>query len=270
MADFNEFENLQRTFIQLFNRLVNKDFRTDIDATGDPFEFTDNETMLKYTCLIKDNDTASMMILRLMLFFFIRNDANLQPVYGIPMQSFNESTKFKPQIRLFFSELPELVEEGYSPVHGEINWCLVKESSTTLTEAELKNIAIKIKANFAPGDKPIIWERGNKKYTYLDKDKGFDFRMLAASESEARDIMQRIFNVSGYSADWTLLTEHLPNKTSINRSPGTNLILGKPIKKSRYRPRTRLRFRYAEALIHGLPKGITLLDYTNRRYALID
>jgi hypothetical protein len=85
---FSEWEHLQSTLITYHNKGVRAEF-ADIEP-DDALDIPRGS--LKRACLLKDDDTVDMTLLRLHLFFFhARKAADLQaPIYGIPITDLDE------------------------------------------------------------------------------------------------------------------------------------------------------------------------------------
>jgi len=204
-------------------------------------------------------------MIRLWLFDVILFGAsNLHPaIYGIPVTSFQESVKFLPQIRLYFSEDLTQVEEGFEAVEAEISFRLVGQTSTTLSHSEMQSYANKIRSAFASGS-GFTWKKGRLKASYKDQHHGYNMILTVWSEAEAKRVIEQVLDIQGHTPDWDFLTVNEPKKT-FPTIPGFQNILGKPRRKPRERPIAYVRFRYAELKLHGLPNDITLVDRTGFR-----
>lgn len=186
-TNFNEFEHLQSTILKVHNRIVRDEFN---DITGDDLDLAVPRSSLRWACLLKDNDTADMMIQRFLLFYFsLRKAQDLQqPFYGIPLDDLQASRKFKPQITLYFKEDDNDVEEDFRPMWGEISFRLMSESSTTITKSELTNLANKIKTEFGASN-GYVWKKGRKLYSYTEKEKGYQLQLLCRDETTAKELI---------------------------------------------------------------------------------
>jgi hypothetical protein len=116
--NYNPWEHLQSVVLKTFNREVREEFSdtTDDDGISTP------RSSLKQACLIHDNDTAPMIIIRLILYYFIIRKARdlMPPIYGVPEGSSRVTVVDSPRILLFFQEDYQTVNKGESPVTGEI------------------------------------------------------------------------------------------------------------------------------------------------------
>lgn len=266
---FNEWELLQQVLIQIQNRIVREEF-SDIDGDDDR-PITTSRAKLKSVCLLKDADSAAVTLNKLMLYYIIlRKAQDLQiPVYGIPIPEFQESHKFKPQVRLCFMQDLDSVADNDSPVTAEISFRIPNETSQTITEAELRSLATRIKAEFGAGG-GYRWRKGRLKATYKDTKNGFWMILSIYSEAEAKEVIGKVLSVRSKNPDWDYLTISESKKT-FPTTPGTQVILGKSRRKPKERPIAYVRFIYASAAVWGLPNDVILYDRTgNRRNTLIN
>lgn len=266
--NFSEWEHLQGQILRMHNRMVRDWFS---DAPDD--DISTPRGSLKRACLIQDNDPIALVNLRLWLFeVTFGRLANMQtPVYGIPVQEFQQDTKFKPQVKLVFYEDTQDVEDGYRAIEAELTFRLINETSESITETNARNLATKIRNEFAGGSL-YRWHRGRYKATYLDKENGYDFRLQVYSQSEAEELIRKVLAIRDKTPDWALFTFHETKDASsaYPTIPGTQRIYGQTVKKPRRRPVGWVRFRKAQLLIWGRNKAITLVDSTGyARDALI-
>ncbi|MEM9922507.1 MAG: hypothetical protein AAF915_01915 [Cyanobacteria bacterium P01_D01_bin.50] len=265
-TNFSEWEHLQniirldhnKAIYQYFNKTPNNDLST-------------TKSKLKHACLIKDNDTATMVLMRMWLFEITvgRAQAIQTPVYGIPVQELQREIKFKPQIRLYFREPydKDVHGDGTSRVNGEITFRLVDESSETISRAKAEKLARDIKNEFA---QPIFtWEKGWFKSTYLDIEKGYDLRLLVKSKTEGERIVKQVLKILNhtFNKDNFQFIEH---DRTYPVNPGTHRVYGSTVKKWRKRPRANLKFNYAQLLIHGRIKPVNLVSVGGRLQSVIE
>lgn len=189
-------------------------------------------------------------------------------IYGIPVTTFQDQYRWHhPQIKLAFYETAQ--EAGYKksgdlpPVHGQITFALINETEKTMTPAKATIIAEKIKTKFVTGTL-FKWNRGKLIATYLDKLKGYDFRLRVKAESDARNIIESVMDIQSHSPEWSRLTMH-ESKASFPELPGKELIYGELRRLPRKRPIRTISFRYAEMTIWGVPPAISLVDTTGYR-----
>lgn len=266
-SDFSEVEHLQA----LIRRYLNKEIREHFRDLGDEFweaEVITTRGAMRHALTHKDGDPFQITLGRMFLYYFTFGQAKaMQPdIYGVTVISNDRTVRYKPQITLYFNN------KGYDPkqkqelVEGEIAFRLMNETSTTITKAELERYANKIKTLFA-GSTPFVWHKGKTMATYTDLDKGYKLQLLVTNEAEAKRIIEQVLDIQGHTPDWEKLNikvnaesnERYPN------NPGNQTILGKSREKPSYRPRVDVKFRYATCQIHGLGRGINLIDTTYTR-----
>lgn len=258
--NFSPFEHLQDLIRKLENKKITKYFRNvDVDADID---LTVPEQALKYACTHQDNDTANMTILRCMLFYVLLNNEETfkdeyPPVLG--MISSDIQTPYRPQVKLFFKEDTIDVEDGYDPLWTEISYRLVNEKSETLTEVGLGKLAAKIKAKYEKSGGYTI-KKGKNKYTYLDKLKGYDFRLLCRDSTEARRVIEDVMELQGDVFEASKLDEikRENEMDAFPTIPEKKTILGKSRQMPRKRPIATVRFAYSHIHVHGLTNPIAL------------
>ncbi len=169
---------------------------------------------------------------------------------------------FRPQVHLFFKQDSSAVSGGKRAVKGQISFRLMNETSATMTEAKAKVLATKIKNEFALNN-GYIWKKGKIKCTYKDWELGLHLNILSLSETEGREVINKILDVleAHYNNDYLRVSE--PKRNSENNPTATSLVYGKLRKDTRWRPTANVRFRYAVLTIHGMQNRIILVDSSN-------
>jgi hypothetical protein len=259
---FSPWEHLQATLIQTYNRAIRDEFNDVGDETWEP-EITTPRGTLRVACTLRDDDSAIMTIIRMMLYYFVLRKANdLQSaIYGIPVHSYQETWKFKPQVHLYFQEDPQDVEAGYAPVTGEINFRLANESYETMTMAEVNSLANRVQSNFATAG-GFIWRKGKVMCSYADRSRGYKLQILARDKTEGRRVIEQVLDIQGHTPDWEYLNV-TTNEEIMERYPTippTRSILGKSRRLPRKRPVAEVRFRHALLHVWGLPNPVVLID----------
>ena len=140
---------------------------------------------------------------------------------------------------------------------------LINETSASYTPEKAKLLANKIKTSFSSG-KGFTWKKGREKWVYKDASKGYDFRLLAWNEAEAKKVIEQVLDIQSHSPNWDLLSV-ATKKKNYTTIPGTHQVYGKQRRKPRDRPIAFVRFRRAELKLHGLFSDITLIDRTGFR-----
>lgn len=258
--DFNEWEHLQHTIRRVHNEAV-KDFYFNQPDN----DIGTNRASAKHACLMKDNDTVPMTTLRMWLFWVVcrKMRDNFEPYYGIPISTFDSLVKYKPQITLYFLEDSEDVDPDYRPVEGQLSIRIVHETSQSIAQADLTNLANQVNTAFGTSN-GFVWKKGKTLYAYSDKIAGHQFKIFAKTDTHAIEIIQKLLSIVNQTFDPELLNvnDAANPAQAFPTNPGTQTILGKTHKKPRRRPIADVRFQYASIKIHGLPKPIVLVDKT--------
>lgn len=185
-------------------------------------------------------------------------------VYGVPASEYQAEVKFKPHVSLWFKQDEIEVKAGESRSKGEISFRLMTETSKSLTPEKIQTLAQKIKNKFG-GSTPFTWAKGKTYYTYYDKEKGYQFKILTNGEPEARRIIESVLDIQGHSPQWEKLG--LSGKVQPDQAfpaiPDKEVILGKSRTLPRRRPVTTVKFRRASLIIWGLTKPIHLVSESN-------
>lgn len=252
----------QKSFLrQVYNREVNEWFR-DID---DPLP--DNSTprkQAKKACLIQSKDSQNLSLIKMLTFRHLVQQAHLRTeTYGIPVDTYQETVTFRPQVHLFFRQDSNAVVGDKRPVEGEISFRLITETSATMTETKARLLASKIKNEFAINN-GYIWKKGKIKCVYQDFDNGLDLRLLCLNETEGIEVINKVCDVvqSPYNSNYLKIQE--PKRNSVTNPTSSQLVYGKQRRKQRWRPTANVRFRYAVLSVHGMQNRIILVDRTKR------
>ena len=270
LPDYNPWEHLQSTLMRVFKQEVNEEFR-DLgdDWAGD---IKTPRASLRTACTPHDNDTATMTLLRMFLFYVVlRKAADMQaPLIGMPYWEVVASRSHRPQIMLHFSQDKSEVDidTQKTPVWGQISFRLMHETSTTITEAKLKAIATRIKTQF--GRKTgQIWYRGRNMATYTDIENGCKFQILTDTKNHAIELIRAVLDCASvpYNGDNLSYTTCENASGRYPANAGSQSIMGKPYKKPIKRRVCKTRFRYAVAIVHGRPTPIPLFDESGKYIA---
>ncbi len=262
--DFNDFEHLQSTIIKLHNREVREAFS---DLGGDEWlpNINTPRASLRQACTIYDSDYALIMLLKQNLYFLtLRKAKDYQaPFVGMPKGSFDPVIKYKPQIVLYFQEDNGDVEEGYNPVDGRISFRLMNKDSETITKTDLTTLANKIKTEFVVNN-GYTWKQRKEYYNYTDKTKGYQLQILAFSESEAKQLINKVLDIQGHTFQDKKFTKSVNDNPSSAYPiiPPQQNILGELTREPLRRPVATVRFQYALANLWGKPDLIPLYDRT--------
>jgi hypothetical protein len=248
--EFSETEHLQNLIRRYINKAVREDFS---DLGGDDWDpdLTTTRGSMRHGLTHQDNDSMQVTLARMFLYYFTFGKALKESTLIEMTDRLYEDFTYRPEIKLYFSQSRFDAEKGVAPVHGQITYRLINETSATLTPANVKTRANKIKTLFAEPSL-FVWHKGKRKYTYLDIPNGYDIRILTRDETEAKRVIEQFLDIENKTPDFDKLTEHNPSRTYPSATQ-TKLIYGKQRKVPRWRPTEDVKFRYASIKIHGLP-----------------
>lgn len=173
--NFSPAEHLQDVILITQNRIVRAEFN-DVGDDSWVQDVTTPRGSLRVACTHLEGDSIDMTLLRLWLYFgILRKAQDFHPaIFGIPATSFQETTKYHPQIHLYFEEKYSEADPGYKQLRSQVSLRLMGETTDTLTKAEMLVIANKIKTLFGAAT-PFFWKRGKELYSYIDQSKGYYF-----------------------------------------------------------------------------------------------
>jgi hypothetical protein len=255
-----DFEHLQSIFRQIHNQLVNEFFRNvEVPEIIEDIRNIPSKASLKKACLIRDNDTASVMDMRVQLFTIIKGERGLlMPNY----EKITRKRRHKPQITLYFSEKIEDVEEGYEPVTGEISFRIMDAGSDDdISESQALTFGRRIKTIFG-GGQGLLWRKGKDLLSYCDWDRGYQLQILCRSKEEGKRIVEKVLEIQNHTPDWQN-ANYKANEAPSTRYPTippTKTIFGKTKRMPRERPIADVYFRYAAILIRGMMQPVVVYE----------
>lgn len=258
----SSWEHLQNVLIQVHNRVVREEFR-DVDGSDD--NISTSRASLRSASLVRDSDSATTAIGRLIFFYMtLRKASDMHPpLYTMPVDRYQQSVKFQPQISLYFKEDLADVEPGFEPLDSELSFRLQGKTEDNLSRADLVSVATRIRSEFSSGN-GYRWRKGRISVNYRDKARGYQLRVQAFSESQGKEVIGKILDLQGDTIDRSkLLITQLDDTPPI--IPPTKTIVGRPRRLPRRRPVGWVRFQFAEAHVWGVPNSIMLIDRTERR-----
>lgn len=257
---FSESEFLQDLFRRYANPLV-RDFFSDLGgADWDP-DITTPRGSIRYGCTHKDDDSLAMTLLRWQLFEHVRKLKFDVPHYGIPVSSFQESRRFRPQIMLYFQEDLADAASGYSPISGEISFRLMNHDSSSLTPTVAQTYANRIRSNFGAGG-GYIWRKGRTMVSYTDWSRGYQLQLLCRSASEGRQLITHVLDIQNDTPNWKYcnVSENEESGTAYPPVPPLETVYGRSRRLPRRRPVGDVRFQYATLNVQGLQNPVVLYD----------
>jgi hypothetical protein len=191
----SEFEHLQSVLLQTFNPLIQESFREDIVDN----DIHTPETALKYACLLKDEDSAQQMILRMLLFLFVRGEVELfDKIYAMPVLNYHQSVRFAPQIVLKFKETKanaKLHHRQQNPKRQQLSFRIPALKETTVTHTQIEQWTVKLKQLFPASYYHIT---GNDNYTYKDADAGLKLSIDSQFKGDAGQLAEKVCEALEY------------------------------------------------------------------------
>lgn len=257
-----EEETLQSIIRKWQNRELREYFNDfGVDESWDP-DLTTPRGKLAHVLKHDDEDPYLITLLKCWFFEHIKGQAYRVPYYGIPVSSFQESRKFRPQVTLFFMEDLADVEPGYSPVTGEISFRLMDYTTETITPAVAQTIANRVKIALGAGGSGYIWRKGKDMASYTDWSKGYQLQLLTRSRSEAREVITKVLDIRNDTPAWKKMhySDNEEPMEAFPTIPGQDFIYGETRREPRRRPIASVRFRCATLHVHGVPNPVVLYD----------
>ncbi len=259
----SDFEQLQSVVMRTHNRLVNKSFRGDVadDDSSTP------ESAMKYACTIRDNDTAAVMAVKQMLFFFGRDGAsNLRPpIWTVPDYTPDVYNELRPQVILRFAEKHSDREASNRQRQKvmRVSYRLMNETTETLTQANIDAIARAIELEFPT---TYFHKTGHSKHTYIDKPKGLNFIVSYSDPGDGKALVMKFMDLLNFTYDKENASESHKEDVQFS-APRTIRVLGEVKNLPQRRPVARVYLDKVELNIYGNQKNILLLDrgITGRR-----
>lgn len=256
---FSDVEHWQRVVRREYNDEIREHFRDKFGDAGNwDAEIETTRGQMLQALLHQDSDPIQLTLGRMQLYQFVftqrQETSTFIDMYDRPYDDFT----YRPEITLFFSQSRSSIPKDQTPAKGLISYRIINETSESLTEANVKLRADRIK-NLFTQPSLFTWHKGKLKYTYLDLKNGYDFRLLTTTEAEAKRIIEQTLDIESKTPDWDLLSEHNPKRAS-STVIQTKRIYGKNRKVPRWRPIENVKFRYASIKIHGIPRPIYIVD----------
>ena len=209
MAVSNNWKNLRSFLRKTYNREVNEWFR-DV-----PNNVPDNSTarrQAKRASLILPNDSQNIALIKSLSFRYnVQRIQTWSTSYGMPIDEYQQKVTFRPIVHLFFRQDLGAVPDGRRPIRGQVAFRLINETSATMTENKARSLAVRIRSEFANND-GYVWKKGKNKYTYKHLDEGANFSVLSISETEGKEVIQKVLDVMGLTYIEDFFQEILPKK----------------------------------------------------------
>jgi hypothetical protein len=138
----------------------------------------------------------------------------------------------------------------------------MNESSETIGRSDSERYAREIKSVFATP--PFVWNKGRFKYTYSDKERGYELKLLVTSKGEGERITRAVLSIQNHTFDRDY-GQFIDNDRSYPSSPGTHRVYGRTVKKFVRRPTVDVKFRFAQLLIWGRQNPVNLVAVSGTR-----
>lgn len=217
---------------------------------------------LRQACLIRGDESAKIIDLKLYLFYIILRKAKdlHPPIYAVPEKK-AVLRRNRPQVKLYFLEDLTDVEFGTAPVEGEVSFRLMSETTQSLTNSKIEQLAFKIRDTFATGDR-YVWRKGKHMFSYSDWPLGYQLQLLVRDRTDGRDLAEKVLSLQNHTPDWSK-ANYSQNEEPLSAypyNPGTEMILGEPKKKYRKRPNVDVRFTAAFLFLSEQPNPVVLYD----------
>lgn len=243
-----------------FNAEVQRWFK-DLDSNADI-----GRRALRDSLLIQKNESRTSAMFKVQYFRDFVQKVHSQPaIIGVPKEQFdiNFGTEYKPIVTLYFQQDREAVAPGYSPLRAEISFRLMNETEETLTQANLKNLALKIKNEFAL-NRGYTFNKGKNIALYNDKRNGYFLQIYVINEAEGIQIVRKVLSIQNHPYDEDKFRITQPKRNSLNTVSNT-IIAGDTYKKLRWRPTGTVRFQWASLITRTRPYPFWLVDRTLTR-----
>jgi hypothetical protein len=263
MAVSKQWQLIRSWLRKTHNKEVHEYFK-DLPADLDPDNSSGRSTT-KAVCLIGANDSQGIAAQKQ------ENFRRLKEMVGLgaytPSHDYERLPGLAfsgiPQVQLWFLEKYSVAKANGRAKRPHEALVSFRINSDWSSDAPAKAMALKIRDRFA---RPIFKiESGELKVTYLDKNKGYDFRMLVDTKEEGKRIIEAVLDLNGHIPEWKLLKTHKSEDESFGVE--TVRVVGETFRMSSIRPRTEVYFRYAIAKVPPSTKEIPLVD-TSLRYPM--
>lgn len=263
MIDTNKTTEFNSFCRKYFNAKVKEYFKDIPASTADDWALTKNNdrAIVKRLCTHTSQDSLPLTIARIQLYKFFVEGLFEDLIVGYPLSQLGTVTRYENQIIFHYSESQkDALDNKRKPVRKQISF-RYREPLTTKATVEALALALKIKINSDSSFKQ--WECGESLYTYKDLDKGYNFKIYAKNEANAKSLIGALYSVQDVGLpDWeNKLVGHFSKK---NYNPtGKQTVLGKSYSKVQLRPKATVKFRWCELILKDYPERIVLVSKKN-------
>jgi len=236
-----------------FNAEVYRHFR-DLDSAS-----STNRIALRDSLLIQAKESRTSAMFKVQYFREFVQKTHLKPEVFIDMKDRPyEDFTFRPEVDMLFYKSVYLGNGKYDKFKVELSYKLVNETSESITPAKNRIRAERIKRLFAEPTR-FIWHKGRLRFTYFDIPNGYNLRILATTETEAKRIIEQVLDIENKSPNWDRFGTHTPERQA-ETTPRTKRIYGENREVPRWRPTENVPFVRATMKIHGIPTPVPLVD----------
>ncbi|MHC5825996.1 MAG: hypothetical protein ACYT04_61615, partial [Nostoc sp.] len=141
--DFSPAQHLLEMLLGTHNRSVQQTFIGVPDA-----DLEHPLGGMKIACLLTEDDTVDMIVLRMMLYWFEFKGNLPAHLYAIPTEDYQSRVTYpyRPEIKLIFREdySTFLAENKFQRAKSEISWRLINVTSATMNQSNAHSIALRI------------------------------------------------------------------------------------------------------------------------------
>lgn len=172
----------------------------------------------------------------------------------------------RPYIKLYFSQPADEVAAGKRSARMEITINIMDKTDTDIDKNYLVTLATRITEQFNLEKNPYKYKKGKNYYTYHDWANGYQIKLLANVETEARQMLSKILSIKQH----TLNEKYWKESRAVNvnvaypNTEETVTILGKTYKKPLRRPTVNVTFRWARLSLPSIGKHFVLVSNENR------
>ncbi|GAP99125.1 hypothetical protein [Leptolyngbya sp. NIES-2104] len=251
---FSPPEFIQDTIRKTINKEVMEWFK---DVTDDD-DISTPRGALKRACTHVENDNNDMTMLRMLLFYMVCGAMD-EPRGWLAPEREIITMEGNPQVILLFAETKQSMKARKAKKRHTMrcSFRLLKEDfATSADEAKIDRLAMSIKRNFPQTFKHQV---AQTTYAYVDKANGYQLRIAAFQENDARDLVRKLLDCSldqSISFDESKFSRASTKRRS---TPPTKRILGETKRLGDRRPTAIMTLQQADLFIAGYGSRTLLL-----------
>ncbi len=246
MSKISPPEFLQDTCRKTLNKEVLEWFR-DVKSTDDIRSMP--RAALRYACTHVENDSIDMTVLRSILFYVVVGVG--EPKAWLAPEREIITMEGHPQVILQFVETAASMKARKAKKRhtARYSFRLMKEDfSNSTDEAKIDRLAMNIKRNFPSSFKHQV---AQTTYAYVDKANGYQLRIAAFQENDARTLVRKLLDCSLEPSIGFDEAKFSRASTKRRSTPPTKRILGETTRLGDRRPTAIVKLRQADLFIPG-------------------